>query len=101
MQPQEAIRELSRLKTGRPTNDYDRQDKAIEMAKAAISKAFIAKKPLPIKANTMRSTTTGLCPNCNAEMICDWLYWKRKKEGGAAVGYCHVCGQAIDWSEKI
>ena len=82
MQPQEAIKELSRLKTGRPTNDFDRQDKAIEMAKAAINKIFIKQEPDYSKVEKCFE-----CPTC-------------KDIVEHPDPHCPNCGQAILWSER-
>ena len=77
----EVINELNRIKTGRPINDYDRRDKAIEIAKAAIRKQ-IPQKPDP----EHQYYGNGKC-KCGAVFT------------DKSTNYCGNCGQALDWND--
>ena len=79
-----AIIELNRLKVnGYMPVDVARRDRALEKAKAALSKQ-IPKKPNPEREYCYGN---GQCPNCNAVFL-DKL-----------TNFCGNCGQALDWSD--
>ena len=82
-----AIIELNRLKVnGYMPVDVDRRDRAIEKAKAALSKQ-IPKKPLSgidFMGNEFR-----ICCDCSAIV----------RDGEWRANYCPDCGQALDWSD--
>lgn len=84
MNPREAIIELNRLKTGvRTPTDFDRRDRAIETAKAALQKQI--PKPPNVEMSAMNDLDTS-CPNCDAAIV----MWEE---------HCMSCGQALDWSK--
>ena len=86
----EVIKELNKVKTcSEHTNDVDKRDKAIEIAKESVRKTEIMMKPKEqyYENQSGESGYNSFCPCCDARVF------------EISNNYCHECGQLLDWGE--
>ena len=93
MDPHDVISELDKIiaQTDTAPNGHIIKQ-ALDAAKAAVEKQ-IPQKVIQENCVSFPFSSTGYCPKCHEEMICDRL---RKKP---YISYCFMCGQCIDWNE--
>ena len=90
----EVIKELNKVKTcSEHTNDVDKRDKAIEIAKESVQKQRIPKSIISDDSN-MLFDRDGFCPVCHTKMIFDRLAHEKQR-----YSFCVKCGQLLDWGE--
>ena len=90
----EVIKELNKVKTcSEHTNDVDKRDKAIEIAKESVQKQQIPQRVI-FDNSIMLTSKNGFCPVCHAEMMVDRFAHEKIR-----YSFCLMCGQALDWGE--
>lgn len=66
-----------------------RKIEALEMAKQALEKQLIPKKPIATEEQNIRFAMNYICPSC-----------KKHFTGTGIADYCYHCGQALDWGDE-